>query len=144
MFGFSNRINANWFGQTSTVVWREPFETESYSKCQAIQVCFSKTPPSLSDLRVGTDRIPYVSEAKVQRLWLQSDLKWSVHIQKLLEKANKKMFSLRTLKRFGFGPSELSAVYTSYIDLFLNMQMLFGILISPVAWQNWIHSKESM
>ena len=85
------------------------------SKCQAIQVCFSKTPPNLIDLRIGTDSIPYVSEAKVLGLWLQSDLKWSVHIQKLLEKANKKMFLLRTLKRFGFGPSELSAVYTGYI-----------------------------
>ena len=45
------------------------------SKCQAIQVCFSKTPPNLIDLRIGTDSIPYVSEAKVLGLWLQSDLK---------------------------------------------------------------------
>ena len=83
-------------------------------KCRAIQVFFNKT-PMFSDLRIATEPLIYVSEAKVLGLWLQNDLKWNIHVNKMLEKANKTLFMLRTLKRFGFNSKELKIVYNYWL-----------------------------
>ena len=85
------------------------------TKCQAIQVNFSRPPLPHRDLKIGTEPLSYVSEAKVLGLWLQNDLKWNVQVDKMLTKANSRLFLLRTLKRFGFTPEELKVAYSGYI-----------------------------
>ena len=85
------------------------------AKCQAIQICFMRNPPPHLDLQIGTKSISFVSSAKVLGIWLQEDLKWDFQIDHLCKNANKRLFMLRTLKRFGFNTSELITVYRGYI-----------------------------
>ncbi len=85
------------------------------SKCQALQVCFSKTKPQISDLRIGTEPLSYVTEAKVLGVFLQDNLKWDTQVNNMLKKANKRLFMLRSLKKFGFDRDELCVVYCGYV-----------------------------
>ena len=85
------------------------------TKCQAIQICFMRNPPPHLDLKIGTKSLSFVSSAKVLGIWLQEDLKWDSQIDHLCKNANKRLFMLRTLKRFGFNTSELITVYRGYI-----------------------------
>ena len=84
------------------------------TKCQAIQICFMRNPPPHLDLKIGTKSLSFVSSAKVLGIWLQEDLKWDSQIDPC-KNANKRLFMLRTLKRFGFNTSELITVYRGYI-----------------------------
>ena len=85
------------------------------SKCQALEICFSKSAPLHTDLMIGNEKLSYVNKAKVLGIWLQSDLKWDTQIDNMVKKANKKLFMLRSLKKFGFDQDELITVYKSYV-----------------------------
>ena len=104
------------------------------SKCQAIQVNFSRPPLPHRNFRIGTEPLSYVSEAKVLGLWLQSDLKWNVQVDKMLTKANSRLFLLRTLKRFGFSPEELRVAYSGYVRPILEY--------ADVVWHSSLTAKQ--
>ena len=72
------------------------------SECQALQVYFGKNPLQPGDLRIGSEPLSYVNEAKVLGLYLENSLKWNTQVDNMLKKANKRLFMLRTLKRFGW------------------------------------------
>ena len=104
------------------------------TKCQAIQVNFSRPPLPQRDLKIGTEPLSYVTEAKVLGLWLQNDLKWNVQVDKMLSKANSRLFMLRTLKRFGFTAEELSVVYGGYVRPILEY--------ADVVWHSSLTAKQ--
>lgn len=85
------------------------------TKCQALEICFMREPPPHLDLKIGNSQLSFVSCAKVLGIWLQSDLKWDKQVDHMWKNANKKLFMLRSLKRFGFNKSELVIVYRGYI-----------------------------
>lgn len=85
------------------------------SKCQALQINFGKSEPPFSDLKIGTEPLSYVNKAKVLGMWLQNDLKWDTQVSNMLVKANRRLFMLRSLKKFGFDMDELLVVYKSYL-----------------------------
>ena len=85
------------------------------SKCHALQVCFNKSQQLPGYLTIGDEPISFVDEAKVLSLWIQNDLKWDRQIKQMLTKANRKLFMLRSLKRFGFSSKELSIVFIGYV-----------------------------
>ena len=77
-----------------------------------------RNPPPHLDLKIGTKSLSFVSPAKVLGIWLQEDLKWDSQIDHLCKNANKRLFMLCTLKRFGFNTHELIMlinVYRGYI-----------------------------
>ena len=81
------------------------------TKCQALQICFMRDPPPHLDLKIGHSLLAFVSTAKVLGVWLQKDLKWDTQVDYMNKNANKRLFMLRFLKRFGFNKSELISVY---------------------------------
>ena len=101
------------------------------TKCQALQICFMRDPPPHPDLKIGQSLLAFVSTAKVLGVWLQNDLKWDTQVDHMCKNANKRLFMLRSLKRFGFSKSELITVYGVTFVLCSNTLMLFGILVSP-------------
>ena len=105
------------------------------SKCQAMQIAFSNPLPPHRDLRIGTEPLSYVTEAKVLGLWLQNNLKWNVQMDAMLKKANSRLFMLRTLKRFGFSTQELGVVYSGYVRPILEY--------ADVVWHSGISAKQS-
>ena len=85
-------------------------------KCQALEINFSRASPHHADLKIGSDKLEYVDKAKILGLWLQNDLKWQTQVDVMLKKANKRLFMLRSLKRFFFfDQDELTVVYKSYV-----------------------------
>ena len=84
-------------------------------KCQALEINFSRASPHHADLKIGSDKLDYVDKAKILGLWLQNDLKWQTQVDVMLKKANKRLFMLRSLKRFGFDQDKLTVVYKSYV-----------------------------
>ncbi|XP_072019731.1 uncharacterized protein [Amphiura filiformis] len=71
-------------------------------KCQAIQICFMRNPPSHPILKIGHSLLSFVSSAKVLGIFIQQDLKWDAQVDHMCKCANKRLFMLRSLKRFGF------------------------------------------
>ena len=105
------------------------------TKCQALQVYFGKSEPLHTDLRIGDKLLPYVDKAKVLGLWLQKDLKWDAHVNDILTRANRRLFMLRTLKKFDFTQDELAIVFKSYLRPILEY--------AAVVWHSSITSKQS-
>ena len=85
------------------------------AKCQALQVYFGKNRIVHTDLMIGSDPLNYVNKAKVLGIWLQNDLKWDTQVNTIVSKANRRLFILRSLKRFGFNCDELKIVYSGYV-----------------------------
>lgn len=104
------------------------------SKCHAMEVCFSRAAPVHSNLMIGTSRLLYVDKAKVLGLWLQSNLKWEAQVEDIVKKANRRLFMLRSLKRFGFDHDELVTVYRSYVRPVIE----YG----DVVWHSGLTSKQ--
>ena len=74
-----------------------------------------RDPPPHPDLKIGQSVLAFVSTAKVLRVWLQNDLKWDTQVNYMNKNAAKRLYMLRSLKRFGFNKSELVTVYKNYI-----------------------------
>ena len=105
------------------------------SKCQALQVYFGKNPLQPGNLRISSEPLSYVNEAKVLGLYLENGLKWNTQVDNMLKKANKRLFMLRTLKRFGFSSDEVHVVYSGYVRPILEY--------ADVVWHSSITFKQS-
>ena len=104
------------------------------AKCQAIRVYFGKSQQPCN-LRIGSDPLSYVSEAKVLGVYLQNDLKWNTQVNNMLMKANRRLFMLRTLKHFGFDRDELRVVYGGYVRPILEY--------AAAVWHSGISAKQT-
>ena len=78
-----------------------------------MEINFSRTSPHHADLRIGSDKLKYVDQAKILGLWLQNDLKWQTQVDVMFKKGNKHLFMLRSLKILSFDQEELVVVYKS-------------------------------
>ena len=105
------------------------------TKCQALQICFMRDPPPHPDLKIGHSVLAFVSTAKVLGVWLQNDLKWDTQVNYMNKNAAKRLFMLRSLKRFGFNKSELVTVYKGYIRPLLEY--------SDVIWHSSLTSNQT-
>jgi hypothetical protein len=99
------------------------------TKCQALQIYFGKSEPLFSELKIGDEPYLMLIVLKVLGLWLQNDLKWGTQVSNMLLKANRRLFMLRSLKKFGFDKNELIVVSRVTSDQSLNMQHLCGIQV---------------
>lgn len=103
------------------------------SKCQGLQICFMRDPPTPN---ICIDYVPleFVNCAKILGIWIQGNLKWDKQISEMLKKVNCRLFMLRTLKKFGFNKNELSLVYKGYVRPLLE----YG----DVVWNSTITLKQ--
>ena len=85
------------------------------TKCQALQVCFKTDVPPPTVLKINDTPLDYVSEAKKLGIWIQDNLKWEKNIADITKKANRWLYMLRLLKKFGFNHQELITVYKGYV-----------------------------
>ena len=83
-------------------------------KCKALQVCFAKNPPLIQPC-FDDKPITVVDKTVILGVTLQNNLKWNTQVNNIVTKANRKLFMLRNLKKFGLDKQELCAVYEGYI-----------------------------
>lgn len=88
-------------------------------KCKELRICFStKNTDSSFDPIVINDRpIDIVSDVKILGLNISSNLKWNGHIDTIVKKSRKRLYSLSQLKRSGLGSTELIHFYLACIRL---------------------------
>ena len=85
------------------------------SKCLTMSITFSRLPHTHDALLIGNVELCNVKEAKILGVLVQSNLKWDSHVAQVIKKCNRKLYMLRSLKRFNMPPPDLVTVYTGYI-----------------------------
>jgi hypothetical protein len=87
----------------------------NHAKYKELIISFAKDTPKFRPLFVGEHCISRVSSAKILGLIFSSDLHWNLHIEYIVEKASKRLYFLRVLKRSGVGVNSLIQVFFTCI-----------------------------
>ncbi|KAI8494998.1 hypothetical protein Bbelb_269840 [Branchiostoma belcheri] len=84
-------------------------------KCKVITFCFMKCPPPPPTLTINGSPLEVVPLTCLLGVWLQRDLKWETQVNKMIGKANGRLFFLRKLKHFNLPTGDLVTIYTSFV-----------------------------
>ena len=82
----------------------------------------------LNSIVLGNNTIETVNTYKLLGVHISSNLKWNCHVEYITKKANKRLYSIRILKRSGAPQIQLVRVYVSLIRPILEYEV--------PAWQN--------
>ena len=74
---------------------------------------FMKKEPEFEPIVIDGRELERVKEETILGLTIQDDLKWNSHVEKIIKKANKRLFLLTLLKRSGVDQNDLVEMYTS-------------------------------
>ena len=86
------------------------------TKCKELRINFStKNNTSFDPVVVNDKPIELVATAKILGLNVSSDLKWNSHIDSIIKKAQKRLYSLSQLKRSGLGTRGLVQFFCTCI-----------------------------
>ena len=66
-------------------------------------------------LVIGKTVIEQVDRYKLLGVYISSDLSWNKHVDYIIKKANKRLYSLQVLRRAGVMPADLVWIYCSLI-----------------------------
>ena len=69
----------------------------------------------LQPIIIGATRVESVSSFKLLGVYVTSDLTWSVHCEYIIKKSNRRLYTLRKLKRSGVSPADILCVYCAII-----------------------------
>ena len=85
-------------------------------KCKEMLINFMRFPNfTLTPLVVGNNVIDSVSTYKILGVFIDSDLRWNSHVDYIVKKACKKLYSLRVLCRAGVDRRSILEVYLSSV-----------------------------
>ena len=75
-------------------------------KTKDIWICFNTAIPEPDPLLIGSEVVERVKSHKLLGAWHQNNLKWNLHVESIVKKANKCLYSLRECRRANL-PSEV-------------------------------------
>ena len=64
---------------------------------------------------IGSNTIERVMTYKLLGVYVSNDLKWNHHVEVIVQKGNRRLYSLRVLKQCGAPPASLAKVYTTIV-----------------------------
>ena len=64
---------------------------------------------------IGSNTIERVMTYKLLGAYVSNDLKWKHHVEVIVQKGNRSLYSLRVLKQCGAPPASLAKVYTTIV-----------------------------
>ena len=64
---------------------------------------------------IGSNTIERVMTYKLLGVYVSNDLKWNHHVEVIVQKGNRRLYSLRVLKQCGAPPASLAKVYTNIV-----------------------------
>uniref|UniRef100_A0A671RDH5 Uncharacterized protein n=1 Tax=Sinocyclocheilus anshuiensis TaxID=1608454 RepID=A0A671RDH5_9TELE len=83
-------------------IWVEEHKMKLNSKkCKVLHVTRMKQIPAWPSLSIDQNILKICDSVKVLGVTIQSDLKWDGQVDHMLSSANRKLFALRRLKKFG-------------------------------------------
>ncbi len=84
-------------------------------KCKELRINFTTQAYTDDPLNINGEPFEIVESAKVLGVTLTSDLKWNKHVSNIVEKASKRLYLLKQLKRAEVETSSLYKFYTACI-----------------------------
>lgn len=84
-------------------------------KCMVMHVTFSRNPLPPPSLSINNSSLQVAPKLKILGLIIQNDLRWNSQVEAMIKNANKKMFFLKSLRRFSVSTDDLLTIYTGYI-----------------------------
>ena len=83
-------------------------------KCIVMTISFMRQPIQQT-FHIDTTPLNAASIVKVLGIHIQQNLKWDTHVNEMVKKCNRRLFMLRTLKRFNLPLCDLITIYTGYV-----------------------------
>ena len=71
----------------------------SPKKTKDMWICFNTAIPEPDILLIGSEVVERVKSHKLLGVWHQNNLKWNLHVESIVKKANKCLYSLRECRR---------------------------------------------
>ncbi|CAB4011843.1 RNA-directed DNA polymerase from mobile element jockey, partial [Paramuricea clavata] len=84
-------------------------------KCKDMVITFLKYKLVENYIFIGGDVVERVSSFKLLGVWLTNNLSWDIHVDKILKKANSRIYALRLLKKAGLSPLNIVHIYCAVI-----------------------------
>jgi hypothetical protein len=84
-------------------------------KCKYMVTTFLKYKLIENDIFIGGDVVERVSSFKLLGMWLTNNLSWDIHVDKILKKANSRIYALHLLKKAGLSPLNIVHIYCAVI-----------------------------
>ena len=86
------------------------------TKCKEMLINFLRNPNFLvKPIQIGSHVIEQVKTYKCLGVIMSSDLKWNCHVEHIIKKASKKLYSLRVLRRAGVEKDNILKVYLTTV-----------------------------
>ena len=86
------------------------------SKCKEFVVsAFKGNQPNFPPISINGSQIGRVEKLSILGLSITRDLKWNDHVDKIVNKASKRIYFLKQLKRFGLSAGDLKCFYVASI-----------------------------
>ena len=68
-------------------------------KTQDMWICFNTMIPEPAPLVIGSEVVERLISHKLLGVWQQNNLKWNLHVESIVKKANKRAYNLRECRR---------------------------------------------
>ena len=78
-------------------------------------ICFKRNSPKYDPIIIGSEPVQPVESAKLVGVIIQNDLKWDKNTNAILQKAQKRLFFLKRLKKPGACEKDLLRFYTAIV-----------------------------
>ncbi|KAJ8364341.1 hypothetical protein SKAU_G00131720 [Synaphobranchus kaupii] len=97
-------------------IWVEEHKMKlNPKKCKVLHVTHMRHPPTLPTLSTDQNILEVCDTVKVLGVTIQSNSQWDSQVDHMLTAANRKVFVLRRLKKFGVRDPKLVSIYTGYV-----------------------------
>ena len=88
----------------------------NHKKCKEMVISFLKYDVArLNPIYVSGLPVQSVSSFKLRGVTLSNDLTWNSHVEKVIKKANSRLYALRQLKKAGLSITDLVIIYCSFV-----------------------------
>ena len=85
------------------------------TKPKELMISFAKSDPGASNVIVGGAEVERVDQCTLLGLIISNTLTWDLHCQKMLKKANTRLFFLKQLKRAKVAPSDILGTFLAIV-----------------------------
>ena len=88
----------------------------NHKKCKEMVISFLKYDVArLNTIYVSGLPVQSVSSFKLLGIILSNDLTWNSHVEKIIKKANSRLYALRQLKKAGLSKTDFVIIYCSFV-----------------------------
>ena len=99
------------------------------SKCKEFVVFFKRNQPNFPPISINGSQIERVEKLSILGLSITRDLKWNDYVDKIINKASKRIYLLKQLKRFGLNAGDLKCFYVASIRSILGIHVNFAMMV---------------